>query len=320
MSRPLRISYPGACYHVMNRGLARNAIFFNNSHREIFLELLFEIYNRYQVEIHAYCLMGNHYHLLIRTPHGNISRAMRHLDGVYTQKINRLIGRDGPLFRGRYKAILVQADAYLLSLSRYIHLNPVRARLVKKAEKFYWSSYRFYISGKELCWLYTKEVLSYFDDEWRRAKYKAFVEDKINNEFDDFYKNNINTPILGSAEFSRNITEKHLEERHKIADIPEHKLLINSQYISIDAIMNRVAEFYGVNNQYLKLPRRKNGNLPRAIGMYVSYMVGHYSFPIIAKAFANISASGVSRTCHRVQAMLCDNEKIKHDLEKLQAM
>ena len=99
------------------------------THRIVFLNLLSEIHRRYRVEIHCYCLMDNHYHLLIRTPLANLSRAMRHLDGIYTQRFNRQTRTDGPLFRGRYKSILVECDNYLLQLSRYIHLNPVQAKI-----------------------------------------------------------------------------------------------------------------------------------------------------------------------------------------------
>ena len=317
MARALRIAYPWAWYHVMNRGLARNMIFLNDKHREIFLELLLEIHNRYQVEIHAYCLMGNHYHLLIRTPLGNISRVMRHLDGVYTQRINSLVRRDGPIFRGRYKAILVQADVYLLRLSRYIHLNPVQAKLVRRAEQFSWSSYRAYISGQEPCWLQTKETLNYFGDNWKRKKYKIFVEEGVDKELNDFYAKIKQFPILGTEAFSKTITEKYLEERHKIHDIPEHKLLLVTQVYDIGDIINNVSIFYNIDNNDLKVVKKKSGNFPRAIGMYLSHVIGQYSFPVIAKIFTNISASGVSRTYCRMQILLDGDEKMKNDVEKL---
>ena len=128
MSRPQRILYENAYYHVMNRGAGRRQIFHGREDREIFLQTLGEACHQFHVEIHAYCLMGNHYHLLIKTPQANLSRAMRHINGVYTQRYNRLNKTDGSLFRGRYKAILVDSDAYLLHLSKYIHLNPLSAR------------------------------------------------------------------------------------------------------------------------------------------------------------------------------------------------
>lgn len=132
MPRPLRIHFPNAWYHVMNRGAGGQKIFKNNIHRTMFLELLEECHRMFNLKICAYCLMDNHYHLLVSTPDANLSRVMRHINGVYTQKFNRLLKIDGPLFRGRYKAQLVDDDCYQLIVSRYIHLNPVEAGLVNK--------------------------------------------------------------------------------------------------------------------------------------------------------------------------------------------
>lgn len=128
MARPLRIEYPGAYYHVMNRGQSRRNIFMEDKGRQSFLDLLADIARLWKVEIFAYCSMDNHYHLLLSTPTGELSRPMRHLNGIYTQKFNRVHHRDGPLFRGRYKAILIDAEEYFLSVVRYIHKNPPRRR------------------------------------------------------------------------------------------------------------------------------------------------------------------------------------------------
>jgi len=125
MSRPLRIQYPDAWYHVMNRGRRGDEIFTEAKDYTAFIDLLKEIVDDYNVKVSAYCLMSNHYHLLVQTPDANISRAMRHLNGVYTQRYNRIHHCDGQLFRGRYKAIVVEADSYLLELLRYIHRKRV---------------------------------------------------------------------------------------------------------------------------------------------------------------------------------------------------
>jgi REP element-mobilizing transposase RayT len=125
MARPLRIEYPGAYYHVMNRGQSRRSIFIEDQGRQTFLDLLADMTRLWKVKIHAYCLMDNHYHLLLSTPMGVLSRPMRHLDGIYTQKFNRVHHRDGPLFRGRYKAILIDVEEYFLSVVRSIHKNPL---------------------------------------------------------------------------------------------------------------------------------------------------------------------------------------------------
>ncbi len=127
MPRPTRIQYENAYYHVMNRGKARQTIFHGEIYYQAFLQTLDEAHKRFDACIHAYCLMGNHYHLLIETPRANLDRIMRHINGIYTQRYNRLRRTDGPLFRGRYKAIIVDTDDYLLPLSRYIHRNPIVA-------------------------------------------------------------------------------------------------------------------------------------------------------------------------------------------------
>ncbi len=141
MARPLRIEYPNAVYHVTSRGNARNKIFLGDQDRENFLFVLDTVIKRYNWLCHAYCLMDNHYHLMIETPDANLSRGMRQLNGVYTQKYNWWHSKTGHIFQGRYKAILVDKENYLLELCRYVVLNPVRANMVEKPEEWKWSSY-----------------------------------------------------------------------------------------------------------------------------------------------------------------------------------
>lgn len=140
MARPLRIEYPGALYHVTTRGNARADIYLDDGDRRAFLAVLAQVDERFGWRLFAYCLMGNHYHLLVETPRANLSRGMRQLNGVYTQRFNRAHGRVGHLFQGRYKAILVEREAHLLELCRYVVLNPVRAGMVARAEDWPWSS------------------------------------------------------------------------------------------------------------------------------------------------------------------------------------
>jgi len=187
MARPLRIEYEGAWYHVINRGAARQSIFTKKIHYELFLHLLLEINRRFQVEIHAYCLMPNHYHLLIRTPRPNLSNAMRHLNSLYTRRFNLSTKRDGPLLRGRFKSIIVDSDNYLLQLSRYIHLNPVKAGLVKRPQQFPWSSYLFYLDRKRKPnWLFCNETLNRFGQRLQGMKYQLFINEGIDKEIDSF--------------------------------------------------------------------------------------------------------------------------------------
>lgn len=142
MVRPLRIEFPGAVYHVTSRGNARMRVFEDDADRVEFLSVLEQVIERFNWLLHAYCLMDNHYHLMIETPDPNLSAGMRQLNGLYTQRFNRRHRRVGHVFQGRFKAILVQRDSYLLELCRYVVLNPVRARMVRSAQHYQWSSYR----------------------------------------------------------------------------------------------------------------------------------------------------------------------------------
>lgn len=149
MARPLRLEFAGALYHVTSRGDGQDDIYLDDADREAFLEVLSEVCGRFNWIVHAYCLMTNHYHLLIETPDANLSQGMRQLNGVYTQFFNRQHARVGHVFQGRYKAILVQKESYLLELARYIVLNPVRAQMVRTAKEWPWSSYRATAGFKE---------------------------------------------------------------------------------------------------------------------------------------------------------------------------
>lgn len=148
MARALRITFTGAFYHVTSRGNDRKNVFKSKPDREKFLEYLESATQRYNAVIHAYCLLNNHYHLLLETPCGNLPQSMRHINGAYTTYFNVKRARSGRVFQGRYKAILVDIDEYAKELSGYIHLNPVRAKMVETPEMHDWSSYKFYI-GKE---------------------------------------------------------------------------------------------------------------------------------------------------------------------------
>jgi REP element-mobilizing transposase RayT len=180
MSRPLRIEFAGALYHVTSRGDRREDIFEDDEDRGRFLSVLAECVGRFNWVVHAYCLMSNHYHLLVETVEGNLSKGMRQLNGVYTQASNRRHGRVGHLFQGRFKAILVDRDAYLLELSRYIVLNPVRARMVVQPEDWAWSSYRPTLGlAPAPAWLAADGLLKQFAEQRRtaRRRYAKFVRE-----------------------------------------------------------------------------------------------------------------------------------------------
>ncbi len=180
MARPLRIEYEGALHHITSRGNARAKIFLAHDDLGTFLETLSNVVSRYGWICHAYCLMTNHYHLLIETPSPNLSRGMQLLNGVYTQRFNRSHRRSGHVFQGRFKAILVEKEAHLLELARYVVLNPVRAKMVRSARDWPWSSYRATAGQIEAPKFLTIDwLLSQFDAERARANraYRDFVSE-----------------------------------------------------------------------------------------------------------------------------------------------
>lgn len=182
MARPLRIEYPGAVYHITSRGNARTDIFCDDADREIFLRVLASVVERHAWRVYAYCLMGNHYHLLVETPEPDLSRGMRHLNGIYTQRFNRRHGRVGHLLQGRFKSIVVERERYLLELSRYIVLNPVRAGFMRSAGAWRWSSYRAAAGIQEVpSWLAVGSILARFSTDVRAAQrsYRMFVTEGL---------------------------------------------------------------------------------------------------------------------------------------------
>lgn len=180
MARPLRIEFEGAFNHITSRGNLRDRIFFDDKDREKFLEILRRTKERYGYLLHAYALMENHYHLFLETPKANISQIMQNINTSYTVYINKRHKRFGHLFQGRFKGILVDKETYLIVLTRYIHLNPVRARIVKSPENYRWTSYREYMGTckEETSLVDTAETLSYFSKTKNTAMkaYREFVE------------------------------------------------------------------------------------------------------------------------------------------------
>lgn len=180
MARPLRLEFAGALYHVTSRGDRQEAIYEDDRDRDVFLQVLADVCETYCWVCHAYCLMDNHYHLLIETPEANLAKGMRQLNGVYTQTFNRTHKRIGHVFQGRYKAILVDKDSYLLELARYTVLNPVRAGMVRSARDWPWSSYRATCGQvKAPGFLSTDWLLSAFGRRKSTAmeKYRQFVSE-----------------------------------------------------------------------------------------------------------------------------------------------
>jgi putative transposase len=226
MARPLRIEYDGAVYHITSRGNARKPIYKEDEDRRIFLEVLHRANTRYNWLCYAYCLMNNHYHLIIETPDGNLSHGMRQLNGVYTQLFNKRHNRVGHIFQGRYKAILIQKESHLLEASRYVVLNPVRAKAVKYPDEWKWSSYRG-TAGKEKphpC-LTRDWILGQFGSKRRQSekKYSEFIMAGIGEE--KIWKDVKGQSILGEDEFIKRFLN-HAKGYEEVKEIPKSQRYI----------------------------------------------------------------------------------------------
>ena len=225
MARPLRIEYPGALYHVTSRGNAKTKIFVDDSDHKAFLAVLGFVVKRFNWLCHAYCLMGNHYHLLIETPEANLSRGMRQLNGIYTQKFNWRRRRSGHLLQGRYKAILVDKEEYLLELSRYLMLNPVRAGIVEFPEEYAWSSYRATMGEEKVPeYLTTDWLLARFDKKRGRARrrFVGFVREGMKRRTSPWsdLKGQI---YLGDESFVESLLQEYSGGRGNLQEIPKQQ-------------------------------------------------------------------------------------------------
>lgn len=221
MARPLRLEFAGALYHITSRGNERRAIYWEDDDFSSFLTLLGQVCQQFNWVVHAYCLMSNHYHLLLETPDANLSKGMRQLNGMYTQWVNRKYKRVGHLFQGRYKAILVDKDAYLLELSRYIVLNPIRAKMVATPDDWRWSSWHCAMGKKESPdWLATDALLGLFAKNRKTAmgKYAEFVQQGKGVEV---WENLSNQVFLGSDDFVKTHLALIAEQCKDLAEIPK---------------------------------------------------------------------------------------------------
>jgi REP element-mobilizing transposase RayT len=226
MARPLRIEYPGAWYHVMNRGRRKDPIYFSDSDYELFMEVMGEAVKLFGIEIHAFALIPNHYHILIRTPQGNISRAMRHINGVYTQKINLKYKLDGSLFRGRFKSIIVEEEEYLLEVVRYIHRNPIEAKLEERIGEYKWCSHGMYKDKKKRPnWLTTEDVMKKFSkyEEETKENLDAFINKEVPKALMKKLESVKWPTVLGGEKFKKKIDKIIRGKEIVKREVPEYK-------------------------------------------------------------------------------------------------
>jgi putative transposase len=299
----------------MNRGRRGEPVFQSRLDYSLFVDLLKETAAAWNVRVAAYCLIPNHYHLLLQTPEANISRCMRHIDGVYTQRFNRKHGHDGPLFRGRYKAILVDADTYLLELVRYIHRNPVRAGLTKRLDAYPWSSHKGYLSrAKRWEWLHKDYVLAMLAT--RRADrlrlYREFVFMGEGEEILQVFSRKKWPWVLGSEGFVSAVKESFFA-RKLDGEVPESRELAPE----VEEIKRAVCEFYGVGEAELFVSRRGSFNEPRNVALYLARQLRRDRLKEIGEAFQMNNYSSVSSAIERVKAALPADKGLRRRVERI---
>ncbi len=279
MSRPLRIEFPGGLYHVTSRGDRREVIFLDDEDRLYWLGLLGQVCQRFNWVCHAYCLMDNHFHIVVETVEGNLSAGMRQLNGVYTQWHNRTHGRVGHVFQGRFKAVVVQRESYLLELARYVVLNPVRAGLCDEPQDWPWSSYHATVgTAPKPEWLHTQWLLSQFGSKPRSAR-AAYVDHvRAGVGLPSVWDELKNQLYLGDDNFAQALQQRTQSQAFDL-EIPR------SQRRSAAPAL---AEF-------TKLPER-NGAMVQA------YATGCYSFKDIGQAFG-VHYCTVSRAVREAEKM-----------------
>ncbi|MCP4289451.1 MAG: transposase [Gammaproteobacteria bacterium] len=279
MTRPVRIEFEGALYHVTSRGDRREAIYEDDLDRIRFLQILEEVAHTANWVCHAYCLMTNHYHMVIETPDGNLSKGMRQLNGVYTQESNRRHDRVGHLFQGRYKAVLVDGDSYLLELTRYVVLNPVRAGMVERPGDWPWSSYLAMLGEKSPPdWLATDGLLAQFSSKRKEAIrcYVQFVAEGVGEE--PIWKDLNRQIYLGDEAFVERVQAKH-EGLSKTVGVPK------AQRRPPAPSFEKLASTYKNRND----------------GIVAAYATGEYSYQQIAD-FYGLHFTTVGKIVRKVRA------------------
>jgi len=251
----------------MNRGRRAENIFLEKLDYKMFVILLQETSEMWNIRIAAYCLMPNHYHLLVHTPEANISRAMRHVNAVYTQRFNSRHHLDGQLFRGRYKSILVSGDSYLLQLVRYIHRNPLKAGIVEDMKAYPWSSHKAYLSiAKKWDWLHKGFIMSLLADDKKSQirLYRRFVSVDDNKELEEVMARKKWPSLLGPQDFIDWVKTTYRDLKGS-DEMPQIKEL----YLDSEIIISSVCDYYDVKREKLFTSKRGTFNEPRCAAIYL---------------------------------------------------
>jgi len=303
LTRGLRIEFEGALYHVTDRGMEKREIFTETVDYRKFVAYLERCAEHFNLVIHGFCLIPNHYHLECETPNANLSRAMQWLNTSYAVYFNRRHDRVGHVFQGRYYSTLVQKERHLLELTRYIHLNPVRAGLVKSPEQYEWSTYRNYVGGARGCgWVETDWTLEQFGSTKLSARdaYRNFVEEGL--------KENLRNPldlavdgILGDEEFFSRLKERFAEDEPlDLKRICERR---SFRAIPVDRVIEVVSSICGVRPEDV---RKKGGyrNHARDVALYLTHAYSGVTNVQLALEFGGITGSNVNNILRKVESSL----------------
>jgi putative transposase len=314
MARQLRVEFEGAFYHITSRGNLRENIFFKKQDRQKFLDIVKRTKDRYGYLLHAYALMDNHYHLLIETPKANISQIMQNINTSYTVYINRKYGRSGHLFQGRFKGIIVDKESYLVELSRYIHLNPVRARITERPEQSKWTSYEAFINKKTDNGLVTTEdTLTYFSQKRDDAviAYKMFVESGIeggDNPFEDVEAG----LVLGRDGFIEGILDL-LSKINNDVEMPQLRQLRVD--VPAEKVIKCCSRYYGMKEE--DLISRGKGKIERQLAIYMTKVYSNKRTNKEIGEYFGIRGPAVSGILKAVESRMMKDKVLRKDIEFL---
>lgn len=318
MARAWRIEYDGALYHVLSRGNDKQDIFRDDQDRSRFLESLGEMSERYEIDIFAYVLMGNHYHLLLRTNRPNLSKGMQWLGLAYTRHFNIRHSRSGHLFQGRFKNIIVENDAYLVLLSCYIHRNPLRANIVERLADYHWSSYPVYAYGyKGPEWLNTDMILSQFGNQNMHQAYREKVQ-AYSEEEKRLWEDLKHGMILGTTEFVKKLKDNYLTGSVQ-KEIPQ-QLRIQKD-VEPSEIIRKAAAMLDVDIAFYQQSRRipKSSKANRDLLVYCIWKTGILTNVKIGDIFG-VSYSSISHIVKSVQSELDMNKEYRDKFMKLYSL
>lgn len=307
MGRPLRIEYPGAFYHVTSRGNERKPIFHENGDYQRFIGYLESATERYGARIHCFCLMPNHYHLLLESPRANLRVILHHLNTAYTNYFNAKMGRIGHLFQGRYRAILVDRDSYVMELSRYIHLNPVRARLVDNPSQYPWSSYIGYVEKVNVWdWLQTDFILGQMggDESRARNRYSRYVTEGVKAPPADPLRKTIASTVLGSEKFLESVKKRWIKKMSSHRDVSALKKL--SSWPDPPWILEESKRVFGAESHEA-----------RRVALYLTHRLSGFPLTEIGRFFGGISPSAVTQNTRRFENRLREDPQLSKQVALL---